>query len=89
MARETEVDTSCTRDSGVRLNSPFFLSAQLYGHLTDDIVMQMRKKVNHLLRLLGPLNLRYCIVSNEHFTNVLFTVCIAGQDYLVDWSYQI
>ena len=29
----------------------------------DDIVMQMRKKGNHLLRLL-----RYCIVSNEHFT---------------------
>ena len=83
MARDTEVDTSCTRDSGVRLNSPFFLSAQLYGHLTDDIddiVMQMRKKGNHLLRLL-----RYCIVSNEHFTMECPIYCMHCRSILSRW----
>ena len=83
MARNTEVDTSCTRESGVRLNSPFFLSAQLYGHLTDDIAMQMRKvrkKGNHLLRLL-----RYCIVSNEHFTMECPIYCMHCRSILSRW----
>ena len=83
MARNTEVDTSCTRDSVVRLNSPFFLSAQLYGHLTDDIVMQMRKKGNHHLDLLRLL--RYYIVSNEHFTMECPIYCMHCRSILSRW----